>query len=126
MIQAPSPARATAAAAAGPFYGSAAIGTLTTKQLVRLRALAHPLKPFLRIGKEGLSASAERAVQQALAERELLKVKVLEAAPESARDIAAALAERLEGAHLVQVVGRTFVLYRPRPDGSGTALPDES
>jgi RNA-binding protein len=98
---------------------------LTTKQLVYLRALAHPLRPLLRIGKEGLSASVERVVSQALAERELLKVKVLEAAPESARVLAAALAQRLEGVHVVQVVGRTFVLYRPRPDEPVITLPKE-
>jgi RNA-binding protein YhbY len=49
---------------------------------------------------------------------------VLEASPQSAREIGAALAERLEGVHLVQVVGRSFVLYRPRPDEPRIALPD--
>jgi RNA-binding protein YhbY len=49
------------------------MSTLTSKQLAYLRSLAHPLEPFLRIGKEGLSA-AERGVAAALASRELLKV----------------------------------------------------
>jgi RNA-binding protein len=101
----------------------AAIGTLTSRQLAHLRLLAHPLKPFLRIGKEGLTESAERSVREALGARELLKVKVLEAAPQSAREVGAALAGRLADAHLVQVVGRTFVLYRPRPDNPVIVLP---
>jgi RNA-binding protein len=100
------------------------ISTLTPKQLAHLRSLAHPLKPFLRVGKEGLTESAERAFRDALATRELLKAKVLEASPQSAREIGAALAERLEGAQLVQVVGRTFVLYRPHPQSPKIALPD--
>jgi RNA-binding protein len=99
------------------------MSTLTPKQLAHLRSLAHPLKPFLRVGKDGLTEGAERAFREALATRELLKAKVLEASPQTAREIGMALAERLEGAHLVQVVGRTFVLYRPRPEEPRIALP---
>jgi RNA-binding protein len=104
-------------------HPEAVISTLTTKQLAHLRSLAHPLKPFLRVGKEGLTESFARVVREALAARELLKVKVLEAAPQTAREIGIALAERLEGAHLVQVVGRTFVLYRPHSEKPQIVLP---
>jgi RNA-binding protein YhbY len=48
---------------------------------------------------------------------------VLEASPQGARAVGAALAERLEGVHLVQVVGRTFVLYRPNPEAPQIVLP---
>ena len=99
------------------------MSTLTSKQLAYLRALAHPLEPFLRIGKEGLSAAAERGVAAALASRELLKVKVLKAAPQSAREVAASLVERLPDVHLVGVVGRTLVLYRPHPEQPSINLP---
>lgn len=64
-----------------------------------------------------------RSLEEALNTRELLKVKVLEAAPESARDVGALLAERIAGAHLVQVIGRTVVLYRVHPEEPEIRLP---
>jgi RNA-binding protein len=90
--------------------------SMTSKQLAHLRSLAHPLEPFLRIGKEGLTEAIARVVREALGSRELLKVKVLKTAPQTAREIGSALAERLADAHLILVVGRTFVLYRRHPD----------
>lgn len=62
-------------------------------------------------------------VQEAFNTRELLKIKVLEAAPLSAEEAGAALAEQLEDTHLVQVIGRTIVLYRPHPEEPEIELP---
>jgi len=91
-----------------------AIDTLSSKRRAELRSQAHSLKPILHIGKEGVTVAAIRAVRNAFNTRELLKVKVLEAAPESTRDTAEALAREIEDAHVIQVIGRTIVLYRPR------------
>lgn len=55
-------------------------------------------------------------VRESFNTRELLKIKVLESAPQSAREIGEDLAWRLEGAELVQVIGRTVVLYRRHPE----------
>lgn len=96
---------------------------LSAKQRAHLRALAHPLKPVLHVGKEGVTIAAVRAVREALGTRELLKIKVLEAAPEGPRESAEALAEQVEGAQVVQVMGRTVVLYRPHPDHPEIRLP---
>ena len=60
--------------------------------------------------------SAVRAARQALSTRELLKVRVLDAAPEGPRAAAEALAAALDGAQVVAVAGRNAVLYRPDPD----------
>lgn len=90
--------------------------SLSTKQRAHLRALAHPLKPIVHIGKEGVTESAVRSIEDALNGRELIKIKVLDTAPESARDAGDALAERISGGHLVQVIGRTVVLYRRDPE----------
>ncbi|MGV8075664.1 MAG: ribosome assembly RNA-binding protein YhbY [Syntrophobacteraceae bacterium] len=96
---------------------------LTTKQRAYLRSLAHPLKPIAQIGKEGVTKAALNAIEGALNNRELLKVKVLDTAPESARDIAGVLVENIEAAQLVQVIGRTVVLYRPNPEKPLIDLP---
>jgi RNA-binding protein len=96
---------------------------LNARQRAHLKSLAHQLKPILQIGKEGLTDAVARTVEDALQKRELLKVKVLESAPADARECGAALAGAIEGAHLVQVIGRTIVLYRRHPDEPGIQLP---
>jgi RNA-binding protein len=89
---------------------------LTARQRARLKALAHPLKPILQIGREGVGETVISAVETALRTRELLKVKVLEAAPVDTRAAAEALAAAVAGVHVVQVIGRTAVLYRRHPE----------
>ncbi len=98
--------------------------TLTKKQRARLRSLAHHLRPVLHVGKEGVTETAARAVEDAFNTRELLKVKILEAAPMKAREGAQMLAERIEGAVAVQAIGRVGVLYRRHPDKPEVKLPD--
>lgn len=88
---------------------------LTAKQRAALKSLAHPLKPILQIGRDGVTDAAVKSVADAFHNRELLKVKVLEAAPGSAREVGGMLAGGIDGAHLVQVIGRTVVLYRRHP-----------
>jgi RNA-binding protein len=89
---------------------------LTARQRATLKSLAHPLKPILQIGKEGVTDATARSVEDAFHNRELLKVKVLEAAPAGARETGAMLAGAIQNTHLVQVIGRTAVLYRPHPE----------
>jgi RNA-binding protein len=48
-----------------------------------------------------------------------------EAAPVDVREAGAALSQRVEGAHLVQTIGRTAVLYRPHPTKPEIRLPRE-
>ena len=96
---------------------------LTPKQRAYLKSLAHPLKPILQIGKEGVTDAVIGTIDGAFRTRELLKVKVLETAPSDAREIGAALAERVQGAQLVQVIGRTVVLYRRHPTQREITLP---
>lgn len=99
------------------------IDRLTSKQRAHLRSLAHPLKPVLQIGTDGVTDAVVRSVEEALNTRELLKIKVLETAPVGAAAAAGALADRVGGAHVPQVIGRTIVLYRPFPDEPEIDLP---
>jgi RNA-binding protein len=98
--------------------------TLSPKQRAHLRSLAHHLKPILHVGKEGLSESAVAAVELAFNNRELLKLKVTDGAPLTAREVGDQIAERVDGAHHVQTIGRTVVLYRPDPEEPEIVLPD--
>ena len=96
---------------------------LTPKQRAYLKSLAHPLKPILQIGKEGATDAVIETIEGAFRTRELLKVKVLETAPSDARALGTELADRVDGAHLVQVIGRTVVLYRRHPTQREITLP---
>ena len=91
-------------------------GTLNARQRAHLKSLAHPLKAMAQIGKGGVDDSVVQSLDDAFQNRELLKVKVLEAAPQSAREAADDLLTRIADARLVQLIGRTIVLYRPNPD----------
>jgi RNA-binding protein len=97
--------------------------TLSPKQRAHLRSLAHHLKPILHVGKEGVSDSAVTAVETAFNTRELLKVKVTDGAPLPAREAGDEIAARIEGAHHVQTIGRTVVLYREHPQAPEIKLP---
>ncbi|MBP3382026.1 MAG: ribosome assembly RNA-binding protein YhbY [Clostridia bacterium] len=85
---------------------------LTSKQRAFLRAQANTLQAVLHVGKGGVADTLIKQADDALTARELIKGKVLETAPVSAKEAAAEIAEKVNAAS-VQVVGRTFVLYRP-------------
>jgi RNA-binding protein len=78
----------------------------------------------VHIGADGVSATAIDAVREAFNTRELLKVKVLENSPVSAREAADAIGRHLPDTHIPQVIGRTVVVYRPFPEKPGIQLPD--
>ena len=79
---------------------------LTSKQRAFLRAQANSLEPIWYAGKGGLTEAMVRQGDDALTARELIKGKVLESAPASARETAEALAAATHS-EVVQVIGRT-------------------
>ena len=84
---------------------------LNSKQRAFLRSKANSEEPILHLGKGGLYEPLLRQAEDALAARELIKGKVLETAPFSSREAAEQVAQAV-CAEVVQVIGRTFVLYR--------------
>ena len=96
---------------------------ISSKQRAHLRSLAHSLKPVAQVGTGGVSDAFVTSLLEAFNTRELLKVKVLEGAPESTKDTAHEIAERVEGVTVAQTIGRTIVLYRPDPDDPQIRLP---
>lgn len=87
-----------------------------------LRGVGHHLDPVLQLGKEGLSEAFVAAVDQALTDHELVKIRVGESAPMERRAAAEAVAAATR-AELAQVLGRTFLLYRQNGDEPLIALP---
>ena len=89
---------------------------LTGKQRRELRALGHHLEPVVIVGQSGVSEGIIGAVNQALQDHELIKVKLNEG-PDERHDAAEKLAEG-SGAHLVQLLGRTVLLFKKRDEDS--------
>jgi RNA-binding protein len=93
---------------------------LSGRQKRHLRALAQQLAPVAWVGEAGLSDGVVRAVDEALAQGELVKVRMH--APPDKHALAAALAAAA-GAELAGLVGHTAILYRAHPEEPRIALP---
>ena len=88
---------------------------LTSKQRARLRGAANKMDTILQVGKDGVNHNLVRQVIDALNARELIKLRVLENSPVTAREAAFQLAEDTES-ESVQVIGTRFVLYKRNKD----------
>ena len=93
---------------------------LDSAQRRHLRGLAHPLKPIIFVGEAGISPAVVRALDEALSQHELVKVRLRQ--PDDKKEAARQLAEASASA-LCGVVGHTVVLYRPSPDEPKIQLP---
>ncbi|NLM50343.1 MAG: ribosome assembly RNA-binding protein YhbY [Clostridiaceae bacterium] len=84
---------------------------LTGKQRAKLRAMANQIPALYQVGKNGVTDSFVSQINDALQARELIKVKVLENAMASAREICDEVCQKC-GAEPVQVIGNKFVIYK--------------
>lgn len=88
---------------------------LDSKTRAKLRSLANQMEAILQVGKNGIGEALIKQVDDALTAREMIKLSVLETAPDTPKNTAAALAEAV-GCEVVQVVGRKMTLYRKNPE----------
>jgi RNA-binding protein len=79
-----------------------------------LRGHGHALDPVVQIGRQGATAQVVKQVAQALLDHELIKVKLGSECPESRFEVAERLAEE-SGVNVVQILGRTVLLYKRHP-----------
>ncbi len=88
---------------------------LTSKQKSYLRGLGHHLASKAMLGKEGITDKVLKTVEETIAAHELIKVKVQENCPHDRKEAGELLAEASR-TQLVQVLGRTLLLFRANPD----------
>lgn len=88
---------------------------ITGKQRSELKKMAQTIKPTVMIGKEELTDSIIRSIDDYLAAHELIKVQIQDGAILDPKETANEIAEQL-GADFVQAIGRRFVLYRQAKD----------
>ncbi|HOP41290.1 MAG TPA: ribosome assembly RNA-binding protein YhbY [Geobacteraceae bacterium] len=84
---------------------------LNGKQKRFLRGIGHGLNPVILVGKGEVSDSLVQETVAALESHELIKVKILESCLTDRHEVAEVLAGE-SGAEVVQVLGRTILLYR--------------
>jgi RNA-binding protein len=85
---------------------------LSGKDKRLMRAQANQIKASVMIGREGMSSNVEHFIDEAFNNKNLVKVKVLDNCNDDRRQIAAQL-DKLKDTEVVQLLGRTILLYRP-------------
>lgn len=84
------------------------------KDRAALRAEAHHLSVQVHVGHAGLTPALLKSLDDVLRTHELVKVQVAKGGELSAKEAANAVANEL-GTEVVQVIGRTFTVYRHNP-----------
>jgi len=95
---------------------------LTGKQKRYLRSMAHHLDPVFQVGKGGVNEHLIRHIEEAIEKRELMKISVLNNNADDPKEIGSELAEQ-SGSELVQVIGKTIILYKESRDNKTIDLP---
>jgi RNA-binding protein len=95
---------------------------LTGKQKSHLRSLAHHLDPIFQVGKGGVNENLIGQIDDALEARELIKVSVLQNCDQDKDEVAQELVQGAQ-AELVQVIGKTIVLYKESQENKQIKLP---
>jgi len=97
--------------------------TVRGKQRRYLRGLGVNLDAVVFIGKEGITDAVVGELSRVLKKRELVKVRLLDNVDGDRKDVAKALAAKAE-AELIQVLGRTVLLWRRNEEKPTIRLPD--
>ena len=96
---------------------------MNSKQRAYLRGLANTLEPIFQIGKSGLSDNLIKQLSDALEARELIKITVLNTAPDDVKSLGNEIAENTNST-LVQTVGNKITLFRQKKKDSKIVLPE--
>ncbi|MFV0424287.1 MAG: YhbY family RNA-binding protein [Bacilli bacterium] len=83
---------------------------LNREQIKYLRKYAHKLKPVFQVGKSGESFDQLNSIEEYLAIHEIVKVSILNNAPEE-RDYYVDVLDEA-GFEIVNVIGKTITIYK--------------
>ena len=86
---------------------------LNSQQAKYLRGLAHPLKPVVLVGRNGVTKDVVAAVDAALEAHELIKVKFIEVRDQAHKQAMSAAICRAARCGQAGLIGHTAILYRP-------------
>lgn len=95
---------------------------MTSKQRAYLRSQANRLDSIFQIGKTGLSENLLVQLSDALNARELIKISVLETAPDTAKNLAIEISNKIDTT-VVQVIGNKITLFKQKEKDTKYELP---
>ena len=95
---------------------------MNSKQRAYLRGLANTIEPIFQIGKSGLSDNLIKQLSDALEARELIKITVLNTAPDDVKSLGNEIAGNTNST-LVQTVGNKITLFRQKKKDSKIIFP---
>jgi RNA-binding protein len=81
-----------------------------------LRSMAHPLRPVVIVGRQGITEALIRSVEQALNDHELIKIKFNEHKEKVRKADLTARIEAATGCCVAGMIGHTVICYRQHPD----------
>ena len=84
---------------------------LTSKQRAKLKSMGANIDALYQLGKNEIDENYIISINAALDAKELIKIKILDAAPYTAGEAAHNLAERTD-CEVVQVIGSKVLLYK--------------
>lgn len=89
---------------------------MTSKYRAQLRSQAQTISPVVMVGHEGITVGVVAALDAALTDHELVKVRFQDF-KEMVRDLSSELAQKTKST-LVSTTGFTAVFYRKNPEKS--------
>lgn len=87
---------------------------LSSGQRRKLKAMAHHLEPVVMVGQKGITENLSKAVDKALGDHELIKIKFVDFKDEK-RELTDEIVLSTHAA-LVGIIGNIAILYRKNPD----------
>ena len=84
---------------------------MTSKQRAYLRGKSNKLDSIFQVGKQGVTPDLVKSIDEALEKRELIKINILNNCDLEIRECAEIVSGRTRS-HVVQVIGKKFVLFR--------------
>lgn len=95
---------------------------LSKSQLKFLAQRCHALNPVVMIGQKGLTPEVLKELDKALAQHELIKIKIAAASRADCADIMTAICAQ-DAVERVQVIGKTLSVFRRNADKPIVKLP---
>lgn len=83
---------------------------LGSRERSLLSRLSNPIKPVIRVGKNGLTEGIVNAIDELLEKRELIKIKFVDF-KDVKSEIATDISEKT-GSMLIRVIGNIAIFYR--------------
>ncbi|MDD2370607.1 MAG: ribosome assembly RNA-binding protein YhbY [Firmicutes bacterium] len=95
---------------------------LTGKQKRYLRGLASLLNPVAIVGKEGFTPEVMKEIKKGIKANELIKIKIGKNSPDEKLEIKTMIEENFN-AEIVQIIGRSIVLFKSKGKATIYNLP---